>query len=78
MIINYLSIKDIQILAGVSKSKASTIVREMNNELKEEGFIAISGKVPIQLVREKFPYCDLSDEAIKELKEFNVKKEVKQ
>lgn len=72
MIINYLSIKDIQILAGVSKSKATSIVREMNNELKEEGFIAISGKVPVQLVREKFPYCDLSDEKIRELKEITV------
>ncbi|MDT4012002.1 MULTISPECIES: hypothetical protein [Staphylococcus] len=72
MIINYLSIKDIQILAGVGKSKATSIVREMNNELKEEGFIAISGKVPIQLVREKFPYCDLSDEKIRELKEITV------
>lgn len=72
MIINYLTIKDIQVLAGVSKSKATSIVREMNNELKEEGFIAISGKVPVQLVREKFPYCDLSDEKIRELKEITV------
>ncbi|MCE5023459.1 hypothetical protein QVA72_01540 [Staphylococcus simulans] len=72
MIINYLSIKDIQILAGVSKSKASTIVRELNSQLEEEGFIAIRGKLPIQLVREKFPYCDLSDEVIKELKEANI------
>ncbi|MCD8914240.1 hypothetical protein K2V61_01530 [Staphylococcus simulans] len=72
MIINYLTIKDIQVLAGVSKSKATSIVREMNNELKEEGFITISGKAPIQLVREKFPYCDLSDEKIRELKEITV------
>lgn len=71
MLINYLTIKDIQMLAGVSKSKASSIVRELNSELEEEGFIAIRGKVPIQLVREKFPYCDLSDEAIRELKEVN-------
>lgn len=71
MIINYLSIKDIQLLAGVSKSKAASIVRKLNSELEEEGYIAIRGKLPIQLVREKFPYCDLSDENVRELKANN-------
>ena len=71
MIINYLNIKDIQVLAGVSKSKATSTVRGLNSQLEEEGFIAIRGKLPIQLVREKFPYCDLSDETIRELKEVN-------
>ncbi|RIN44866.1 hypothetical protein [Staphylococcus simulans] len=72
MVINYLTIKDIQVLAGVSKSKATSIVRELNSQLEEEGFIAIRGKLPVELVREKFPYCNLSDEKLRELKEITV------
>ncbi|AKS69788.1 hypothetical protein RN70_09925 [Staphylococcus schleiferi] len=65
----FLTIKEIQILTGVSKSKATSIARDLNKKLEEEGFVAIRGKIPIQLAREKFPYNDLSDEAIKELED---------
>lgn len=54
-------------IAGVSKSKATSIVRELNQELEKEGYITISGKVPIQLVQEKMPYWDLSDEVVEGL-----------
>lgn len=63
----YLNIKHIMLIAGVSKSKATSIVRELNQELAKEGYITISGKVPIQLVREKMPYWDLSDEVVEGL-----------
>lgn len=63
----YLKIEHIMRIAGVSKSKAASIVRELNKELEKEGYITISGKVPIQLVREKMPYWDLSDEVVEGL-----------
>ncbi|ANZ33906.1 hypothetical protein [Staphylococcus carnosus] len=69
---NYIDAKDLMKITGVSKSKATNIIRELNEEMEKEGFIAIRGKLPIQLVREKFPYCDLSDEAIQELKEISI------
>lgn len=63
----YLNIKHIMLIAGVSKSKATSIVRELNQELAKEGYITVSGKVPVQLVREKMPYWDLSDEVVEGL-----------
>ncbi|QDX01172.1 hypothetical protein DWB90_09285 [Staphylococcus chromogenes] len=63
----YLTIKHIMRIAGVSRSKATSIVREMNQELEKEGYITVSGKVPVQLVREKMPYWDLSDEVVEGL-----------
>ncbi|MBR9282012.1 hypothetical protein HBQ21_09470, partial [Staphylococcus aureus] len=47
------------------KSKAGQIIRELNKELEDEGYIAIRGRIPVQLAREKFPYHGLSDESIK-------------
>lgn len=69
MIKNSLSIKELAQILSVSKSKATSIVRELNQELEAEGYIAIRGKVPIQLAREKFPYHNISDEVLKELDE---------
>ncbi|MEW4384699.1 hypothetical protein AB1I56_10600 [Staphylococcus epidermidis] len=66
MIKNSLQAKELAQILSVSKSKASLIIRELNQEL-EEGYIAIRGKIPIQLVREKFPYHDITDEVLKEL-----------
>ncbi|OLN53688.1 hypothetical protein, partial [Staphylococcus aureus] len=42
------------------------IIRELNKELEDEGYIAIRGRIPVQLAREKFPYHGLSDERIME------------
>lgn len=69
MIKNSLQAKELAQILSVSKSKASTIIRNLNQELEEEGYIAIRGKIPIQLVREKFPYHDISDEVLKELED---------
>lgn len=69
MIKNYLSIKELSIITEVSNSKATKIVQQLNDEMEAEGFVAIRGKLPIQLAREKFPYINLSDEALKELEE---------
>lgn len=65
---NYLDANDLMKITGVSKSKATNIIRELNAEMESEGFIAIRGKLPIGLAKEKFPYT-INDEIIKELDE---------
>lgn len=69
MVKNYLTIKELSLITGASISKATSIVRKLNEEMEAEGFVAIRGKLPIELVREKFPYINLSDEALKELED---------
>ncbi len=63
---NYIDAKDLMKITGVSKSKATNIIRELNEEMEKEGFVAIRGKLPIGLAKEKFPYS-IDDETIKEL-----------
>ncbi|MBU7218731.1 hypothetical protein [Staphylococcus gallinarum] len=63
---NYLDAKDLMKITGVSKSKANNIIKELNEEMEKEGFVAIRGKLPIGLAKEKFPYS-INDEIIKEL-----------
>lgn len=65
---NYIDAKDLMTITGVSKSKATNIIRELNAEMESEGFVAIRGKLPIGLAKEKFPYS-INDETIKELQE---------
>ena len=39
---------------GVSRSKAYQIVREMNRELRNMGYITVLGKCPVQYFKKKF------------------------
>lgn len=39
---------------GISRSKAYQLVRNMNKELKEMGYITVAGKCPIQFFKQKF------------------------
>ncbi|HCU7980372.1 TPA: hypothetical protein ACN10C_000192 [Staphylococcus aureus] len=72
MIKNSLQAKELAVILSVSKSKAGQIIRELNKELEDEGYIAIRGRIPVQLARKNFPYHDLSDERImEELKKEN-------
>lgn len=65
---NYIDAKDLMKITGVSKSKATNIIKELNAEMETEGFVAIRGKLPIGLAKEKFPYS-ITDETIQELEE---------
>ncbi|MFV0343439.1 MAG: ICEBs1 excisionase [Anaerocolumna sp.] len=55
--INYYTVEDVQALLGVSSSKAYQIMRGLNKELKDKGFIVVSGRTPKKYFNEKF-YCD--------------------
>lgn len=39
---------------GVSISKSYEYIRQMNEELKEKGYLIVNGKVPIAYVQERF------------------------
>ena len=51
MMKNSLQAKELAVILSVSKSKAGQIIRELNKELEDEGYIAIRGRIPVQLAR---------------------------
>lgn len=50
----YLSASDISTLLGVSVGFAYKIIREMNHDLRQKGYLVISGKVPTRFFEEKW------------------------
>lgn len=42
---SYVNVKDVQEILGISQSKAYRIIKELNSELKAEGYITVQGKV---------------------------------
>lgn len=50
----YYSAEDIAFMLGVSKGKAYKILREMNEELSNKGYLTIAGKVSAQYFKEKW------------------------
>lgn len=50
----YLTAKDISELLEVSLSKAYKLVRSMNTELAEKGYLVIPGKVPTAYFKEQW------------------------
>ena len=50
----YLSANDISLMLGVSNGFAYKLIREMNQELRQMGYLVISGKVPTRFFEEKW------------------------
>lgn len=50
----YLTAKEISEAMGVSESKAYGIIRELNKELRAEGYLTVSGKVPMAFFKKKY------------------------
>lgn len=50
----YLTAKEIAETMGVSESKAYGIIRELNKELRTEGYLTVSGKVPVAFFKKKY------------------------
>ena len=50
----YITAKEISEMLGVSNSKAYSIIRELNAELKERGYLTIPGKVSRAFFSEKW------------------------
>ena len=41
----FLTVNDVMQILGISKSAAYNIMRQLNNELKEKGYVVIRGKI---------------------------------
>ena len=50
----FVTANEVAELLGISKSKAYAIIRELNEELSEKGFITVAGKVSRKFFEEKF------------------------
>ncbi len=46
--------RDLGELLGVSESKAYSLIRTMNSELEQKGFLTLRGRVPVAYVQERF------------------------
>jgi transposase len=50
----YYSADDIAKMLGVSMGKSYKILREMNRDLSDKGFLTIAGKIPVEYFKEKW------------------------
>ena len=50
----YLTAEEIAEILGVSKGFAYRLIRDLNAELKANGFIVVAGKLPTKYFKEKF------------------------
>ena len=48
------SAKELGEVLGVSESKAYQLIKQMNDELQEQGYLVVRGKVPVAYVNERF------------------------
>ena len=44
----FITASEVAEIMGISRSKAYQIVREMNRELKSQGYLTVAGKCPAQ------------------------------
>ena len=68
----FISAEEIKEIVGISKSKAYSLIQELNAELKEKGYLTVTGRVSRKYFEERFYgllvqrklsncYIDLSD-----------------
>lgn len=49
-----LDVREVMECLGISQSGAYNVIRDLNNELKERGFLTIRGKVEERYLHERF------------------------
>ena len=50
----YITVDEVSAALGISKSKSYQIIRSLNRELRDMGYITVSGKCPLQYFKQKF------------------------
>lgn len=50
----FITAKEASVMLGVSIGHAYKIVRQMNDELKKNGYLVVAGKVPFVFFKKKF------------------------
>ncbi len=58
----FITAEQVASILETSRSKAYQIVRDMNKELKAQGYLIISGKCPVQYFKQKFYGFELPEE----------------
>lgn len=53
---NFYTIKEVAEMLDIGYTTAWRRVKQMNDEMIEQGYYAESGKVPVQLFHKKYPY----------------------
>lgn len=59
----FITAAEVAQIMGVSRTKAYQIVREMNNELKDMGYLTINGKCPLRYFQQKFYGLELGGDS---------------
>ena len=54
----YVGVKEVMRTLDVSRNKAYNIIRQLNEELKAQGYVIIAGKCSRKYFNEKFYGCD--------------------
>ncbi len=54
----YMTVQDVADMLGISKSKAYEIVRQMNQELQEKGYLTVAGRVNSKYFHKRVCYED--------------------
>lgn len=49
----YYGVDEVEQVLQISKSKSYTLIRKLNEELKQKGFITIAGKIPKKYLEER-------------------------
>lgn len=50
----YITVDEVSAALDISKSKSYQIIRSLNRELRDMGYITVSGKCPLQYFKQKF------------------------
>ncbi len=50
----FISAAEVAEIMGISRSKSYQLIRELNRELKAQGYLTVAGKCPIQYFGQKF------------------------
>ena len=51
---SFISADEIKEIVGISKSKAYSLIQELNSELKEKGYLTVTGRVSRKYFEERF------------------------
>lgn len=51
---DYINAQDLANLLGISVSRAYRVIRQLNDELKEKGYLVIAGRVPAKYFEKRW------------------------
>lgn len=73
---NYVDVTEVVNAFGISKGKAYEIIRLLNSELKEKGYLTVSGRCPRKFFEEKFYGYNQHQDEISKANENNTSTQV--